>query len=224
MELTPLQEKLIQEFARTPLVNQFYFTGGTLLSARYLHHRNSLDLDFFTTTQFPLHAIQPHVLALAAKTRATLGEMRHIADRYEWEIDGMGEHTKIEFVWYDFKPLKPHLIWKGIQIDSIEDIAANKVMALLDRHEPKDIFDLYYILQEQTWEPLVPIHLMKEKFGLTISEHTFLGDAERALKRLDAIQGLLLTKNPEEQSKLFTTIHTYFDRRAQEYLNRQWET
>jgi predicted nucleotidyltransferase component of viral defense system len=223
MELTPLQENLIKAFQKTPLRDQFYLTGGTLLSACYLHHRRSLDLDFFTNGQFALGAIQKHVSRMAKLSNTTLKEMRHISDRYEWQVEGKEESTKIEFVWYDFKPLKQHPTWNNIQIDSLEDIAANKVMALLERHEPKDIFDLYYILNKKAWGVETPIHLMKKKFGLPITPLTFLGDAERALKRLDAIQGLLLTNTPEEQQKLFDVIHAYFDKKARKYLDRQWK-
>ncbi len=38
----------------------------------------------------------------------------------------------------------------GIQVDSLEDIAVNKVCAL-SRQEPKDYIDLYFILTETPW-------------------------------------------------------------------------
>lgn len=47
-ELTPVQEKVIDALAASPLKDQFYWTGGTALAVVYLHHRKSQDLDFFS--------------------------------------------------------------------------------------------------------------------------------------------------------------------------------
>jgi Nucleotidyl transferase AbiEii toxin, Type IV TA system len=44
--LTPLQNSFLAEFFH--LAQDFYLTGGTALSAFYLRHRYSVDLDLFT--------------------------------------------------------------------------------------------------------------------------------------------------------------------------------
>ncbi len=46
--LTPTQMTFLQYLKKTPLVKDFYLTGGTALAAFYLFHRYSFDLDFFT--------------------------------------------------------------------------------------------------------------------------------------------------------------------------------
>jgi predicted nucleotidyltransferase component of viral defense system len=47
--LTTLQQKFIHLFAKNELLKKyFYLTGGTALSAYYLKHRYSEDLDFFS--------------------------------------------------------------------------------------------------------------------------------------------------------------------------------
>lgn len=46
------QKKLLDFFATTSLIKKFYLTGGTALSFFYLHHRLSIDLDFFSDTRF----------------------------------------------------------------------------------------------------------------------------------------------------------------------------
>jgi len=46
MILTTLQSKFLEKFFN--LTQEFYLTGGTALSAFYLKHRNSIDLDLFT--------------------------------------------------------------------------------------------------------------------------------------------------------------------------------
>jgi len=40
-------------------------------------------------------------------------------------------------------------IQKRVLVDSLEDIAANKIMALFDRNDPKDLVDLYFFLTKK---------------------------------------------------------------------------
>lgn len=50
---TYIQKLIFDEFSKNKsLRKQFYFTGGTALSAFYLHHRESEDLDFFSERDF----------------------------------------------------------------------------------------------------------------------------------------------------------------------------
>ena len=38
------------------------------------------------------------------------------------------------------------MVWDFV--DSLDDMAANKTMAMIDRTEPKDAFDIYFILKK----------------------------------------------------------------------------
>ena len=51
-KLTKKQQLLLELVAKSNLVNIFYLTGGTALSAFYLKHRFSEDLDFFSEQEF----------------------------------------------------------------------------------------------------------------------------------------------------------------------------
>ena len=46
--LTLLQYNLLKQLANSELNQVFFLAGGTALSAFFLHHRYSEDLDFFT--------------------------------------------------------------------------------------------------------------------------------------------------------------------------------
>lgn len=59
MELKPLQLMILKELFRSPLRRFFYWTGGTLLSFRYLHHRASFDIDLFSDRPFQYSDIIP---------------------------------------------------------------------------------------------------------------------------------------------------------------------
>lgn len=222
MEFTPLQRKIVDGFRRTRLVRDFYLTGGTLLAVRYLGHRRSYDLDFFSNHPFTLTQVEKEIIKLIDHAKLTINEVRHVADRWEWELSDQSDRTKLELVWYDFKSLRPHRYWQGIAVDTLPDIAANKMMALLERHEPKDIFDLYHIIKKKRWTVAHLTRLLKQKFGLPITPQTFYSEAERALKRLEAVRGMLLTEDPKQQDEQLTEIHTYFDLQAWRYLRSRF--
>ncbi|MEM3581666.1 MAG: nucleotidyl transferase AbiEii/AbiGii toxin family protein, partial [Candidatus Bathyarchaeia archaeon] len=65
--LTPLQRRLLAEIGRSSLRSDFYLTGGTALAAFYLHHRYSLDLDFFTTNPAALLQVPAVMQEIAAR-------------------------------------------------------------------------------------------------------------------------------------------------------------
>lgn len=220
MDFTPLQKKFLEAYKTKLISKEFYLTGGTLLATRYLNHRRSLDLDFFSDKKFELAPLEKVISNLVQETGLRLGEFRHIYDRYEWEISDKHDHVKIEFVFYDFKPLKQRIMWHGLRIDNLHDLTANKTMALIERHEPKDIFDIYYIIQKTGWTINKFLQLLKKKFDLTITPQTFLREAELALERLQAIRGLLLFEDKREQDKLIDEIHDYFDKEAYRYLRK----
>lgn len=74
------------------------------------------------------------------------------------------------------------------EIDSLRDISANKLMAMLDRFDPKDFVDLYFILQK------TDIHKLKsdseKKFGAKI-DPLFLGGELAKARRIRALPRMI---------------------------------
>ncbi|MFQ6091943.1 MAG: nucleotidyl transferase AbiEii/AbiGii toxin family protein [bacterium] len=70
--LTPLQEDFIGFFAKTVLKDTFLLTGGTALSAFYLQHRISEDVDFFTEEEGQVDRVLAVVQDIAAKLNGRL--------------------------------------------------------------------------------------------------------------------------------------------------------
>ncbi len=52
--LTAVQKSFLSEFEKSELREVFRLTGGTALSAFYLEHRLSEDIDFFSKEKVPL--------------------------------------------------------------------------------------------------------------------------------------------------------------------------
>lgn len=62
--LTPAQVAFLKAFAKSDLARTFRFTGGTALSAFYLAHRLSEDLDFFADQRAPFYTCETFLKTL----------------------------------------------------------------------------------------------------------------------------------------------------------------
>ncbi|MCI0694684.1 nucleotidyl transferase AbiEii/AbiGii toxin family protein [candidate division KSB1 bacterium] len=136
--------------------DKLYLTGGTALSRFYFQHRLSDDLDFFTTTDDLKLIANDFVARLQANGLAP--EIDKL-DVYFARIfaEEKGLKLKIEFV-REFN-LYGKLIKtdKGIYVNNLEDIGANKISAFEDRAEMKDIIDLFFITKKLSWDELFRI-------------------------------------------------------------------
>ncbi len=178
MNLTQKQKLAMDLLAKSPLRDIFYWTGGTLLAYHYLHHRESIDLDFFSGKKFSLEEINHFTQELKEKGGFTTLHYQKIFDRHEFIFEN-GENLRIEFVYYNHekKTLKKREILLGIYVDSLDDIAANKVMAYFDRNEPKDIFDIYFLIRKAGYAPSKLLSLVQKKFGISFKEASFWSEA-----------------------------------------------
>ena len=145
MALSKIQTTVLTSLARSPLCERFYWTGGTLLAEKYLHHRHSYDVDLFTDTPFRYEEVLPLVQEVKKRVKLKSVEERKVSDRCEFFLHNHRE-VRFEFVHYQFPKLKPRKKWQGVLVDSLEDLAANKTMALVERHAPKDAVDIYFLM------------------------------------------------------------------------------
>ncbi len=144
----PLQDKVLA--ALDGAGTRFYLTGGTALSRCYFHHRYSDDLDFFVNddSQFGQYivAVYSALKRTGIALEITIDENRYkriVADqvlKIEFVNDVpfyLGEHQQI--------PKFPFAA-----IDNLQNILANKITAIRDRTEIKDLVDIREIsLQTQ---------------------------------------------------------------------------
>jgi len=147
--LTDDQKAILNIFKdNTTLSSVFYLTGGTALTEFYLQHRYSDDLDFFTEKDFPQIEVEKFIETAKQRLNAKMVSYRKLYDRriYIFEFQNKPD-LKIEFSLYSFKQINQPVNKDSVLIDSMEDIAANKLMTIIDRNEPKDFFDLYFLLK-----------------------------------------------------------------------------
>lgn len=223
IELTKLQKKVILLLSQSSLKDIFYWTGGTLLASYYFHHRLSYDLDFFSEKQFDFEQINGFMQNL--KQQLNLKEVVHrrIYDRHEFLCKNE-EELRIEFVWYnhDKKPLGKRAVYLGVYIDSLEDIAANKLLALVDRSEPKDLFDLYFIMKKGGLSAKKIVALASKKFGLIIPEDELWSRAHVILAKLNNLKPLLIQK-ASQQELLLKKIEIFFKENSRHFLRTNFK-
>ena len=189
--LTKHQKILLRHFAEWPGASKFYVTGGTALSAFYLRHRLSEDLDFFTEDEVETEPILAFLKSLPEVQDLNLE--RRFDRKIFLILYGDAGSLRVEFTRYPFKTIKPLKGVEGIQVDSILDILANKLVALTDRKDAKDYVDIYFILKER---PNLSIHQMiemtEQKFGLKgiryILQGRFLECPEKGVELLNMMK------------------------------------
>lgn len=141
--LYPLQDEVLALI--TSLETGFYLTGGTAASRGYLHHRYSDDLDLFVNYDD----------RFAKWTELIAGELIR---RLDWQTDIRlrGESYVGLTIRREEVELRLDLV-KDVPsrigaihthpilgpIDTAENILANKITAVIDREQPKDLADIW---------------------------------------------------------------------------------
>jgi len=196
--LTVAQRTALEAIAAAPELRHFYLSGGTALAAYYLRHRFSDDLDFFTAGDADAMFLRAFAEKLKTALGATAAHFQRLYDRnqlfFRLRADAP-EELKIEFTRYPFPQFEEPSLHDGVRIDSLRDIAANKLAALLDRFEPKDFVDLYFLLHRFA---LADIRRDAEKKFGTAIDPIVLGGELMKVKRIAALPRMVEPLTVEE--------------------------
>jgi hypothetical protein len=145
--LSPLQRDLLDAFfAQT---DRFFLTGGAALAAFYLGHRQTKDLDLFATPEVDMEEGVRALRLAASNIGASLQVLQESPDFRRFSVERAGELTLVDLV-IDRAPQliasKPSV--GRIRIDSLREIAANKLCAIISRNAPRDLVDLKLLLDQ----------------------------------------------------------------------------
>lgn len=150
--LTQRQQKLLDLLSKENYIQQnFYLSGGTALAEYYLHHRISEDLDFFSLEEVNHIAIQSIFKKIKPKINFQKITFESSFNRNLFFLHFSDEMIKTEFTYYPFEQIEPPLVKNTLKIDSIIDIAVNKVNVIFTTPRTRDFIDLYLILQKEQW-------------------------------------------------------------------------
>ena len=164
--LTEKQELLISHLPEEIQTN-FYLTGGTALSAFYLGHRLSEDMDFFTDAEEKMAPIE--FLTGIIRSLPSLDHL-HFERLFDRRIFVAtfkdNQIIKVEFTSYPFKSLDDRLRVGKLVVDSLLNLITGKLFAMADRLDPKDFVDLYFVLKNKGLKLEILIKLTEERFDV----------------------------------------------------------
>lgn len=160
------QQKIIfKEIASDKYFSKnFYFTGGSALAEFYLKHRLSDDLDFFSEKEIETQTILTKISQLSKKYNFRfLPRLVEVVYRFEITFP-KNIRFKVDFGFYPFERLEKGKNFQDLEIDSLKDIAANKLLTINQRNDVKDFVDLYFVLKEEGLTIWDLIYASKKKF------------------------------------------------------------
>ena len=148
--------KLLIEIQKDQNFSNFYLAGGTSLALQ-IGHRESIDLDFFTATQF-----ESNIISSITRDKQVLSLNKN-------SVELIVDDTKLFFFYFAFPLLRPTKLINSVRYADPIDIGLMKLLALQGRSTKKDIIDLYFIhTQVMPLADLLQIfeqHYPKESFN-----------------------------------------------------------
>lgn len=149
--LTENQKKVLALIvADKMLCGSFYFTGGTALAEYYLQHRLSEDLDFFAEREFEPEAVSAFFKKIQKQIDIASVSLEQSFNRNIFLLTIGDETLKTEFTYFPFPRIERKKKVGELGIDSLLDIAVNKLFTIYQKPRSRDFIDLYCILQKET--------------------------------------------------------------------------
>ncbi|MBL7078616.1 nucleotidyl transferase AbiEii/AbiGii toxin family protein [Candidatus Shapirobacteria bacterium] len=160
------QKDFLKLVIREPyLLKRFYWTGGTVLAEFYLKHRESEDIDLFSEKQeIHLPSINKFIGVAGTKLKAKKITHRKYFGLHTYFLHLPRASLKVDFNYYPFPRINRKKKWRGLEIDSLEDIAVNKIQTLSTNPRERDFIDLFFIFKKKNYSLGKLIILAKTKF------------------------------------------------------------
>ena len=180
--LSQKQNEVLERLKKSVISNKlfpnlFYLAGGTGL-ALMLAHRKSDDFDFFSKEKFSTEKLLEIIIESFGEDKVILSEIK------DDTLIIFLTNIQVAFFQYNYPLLKPVIKKNSLNIASIEDISAMKVIAIIQRGTKKDFIDLWAIIRQTEYSLKDIFSFCKEKYDSAFSESialkalTYFQDAE----------------------------------------------
>ena len=189
------------------ITKRFYLTGGTTLAEFYLKHRLSEDIDLFAEKEEVNQTLVDTFLKKASlelsiveiKKSQFLGLVSYFL------IFKDGEKLKVDFNYYPFPRINKGTKFKNLSVDSIYDIAVNKVQTMFTRTRSRDFVDLYFIIQSSNYSLDQLIGDSKAKFDWHIDKITLASQFVK-VKEISDLPTMLVPFHQKDMEKFFLDL------------------
>lgn len=145
-KLTPLQRAVLNGMARAE--PRVFLSGGAALAGFYLHHRTTVDLDFFVRDVEAVPAALVALRLVAERIDAAVVVRQQTPTFVRAVVEQGGQGLVVDIVHEGVPQLhedKP--VVDGARIDPLDEILVNKLTALVGRQEERDLVDVWFIEQ-----------------------------------------------------------------------------
>ncbi len=180
--LTTLKRDFLKAFFERS--QAFFLTGGSALGVFYLQHRLSYDLDFFTTDErIEWHLLDNDVRSISGAIGAECEAITAAPAFRRYALKRGAVREILDFV----VEMSPQIDaekerFGKVRVDTLREIAVNKICTLVGRCELKDLVDLFFL----------------SKRGFLVREH--LDEARRKEGGLDpAMLSFILARTTVDQ-------------------------
>lgn len=192
MILNSEQRMFLDFLSESEFGKKVYWTGGTALAYTY-NHRISSDLDFFSFDFLTDSEILPFIESAKNEFWVKNIKKQVLYNRNIFLFDKNLWNLKIEFTFFPFKNIKKYDILNNkLKIDSIIDIATNKIHAVSERLETKDVFDIYFILKNEKTDLKKLIKLVKRKFWVELNKTDIIARLLYLSQNMSAIKPYII--------------------------------
>src|SRR3990167_11291302 len=143
------QVKFLDIFVKTKSFSRkYYLTGGTTLTEFYIPYRYSEDLDFFSETEIDVSEITTFLKSIKKSLEYKTFDIKTSFNRNIVMLSFRDYDLKLEFTYFPFPRIDETNIVDGLKIDSVKDIAVNKLFTIYQNPRSRDFIDLYMINQK----------------------------------------------------------------------------
>lgn len=163
--ITPTQKNILDIFSQNNyLTDNFVLSGCTALAGFYLPYRFSEDLDFFSIEEVNILDVTTFLKSLKPQINYTKFDINTSFNRNLVYLHFPSEVVKLEFTYYPFPPVEKPNRYQNIKVDTILDIAVNKLFTIYQKPRSRDFIYLYMIQKKYHYKITDLIKKAKLKF------------------------------------------------------------
>ena len=169
--ITPETHSLLEKLSDLSVLKDARLVGGTALALQ-LGHRTSTDLDFFGRINADSEELRDILREIGSVEIASVSKNINIF----W-INGI----KVDMVNYPYPWLDLPIEENRVRLASLNDIAAMKIAAIVNRGTKKDFIDLYTLLQSFSLDNILDMYSRKYSDGslfIVMKSLIYFDDAE----------------------------------------------
>lgn len=191
------------------ITKRFYLTGGTALAEFYLRHRLSEDIDLFCeNAEVDAKAVEAFLQRVAYKLGIKKIKRSQFLGLISYGLVFKDDTVlKVDFNYYPFPRINKGKKYKNIDVDSLYDIAVNKVHTLFMKPRARDYIDLYCIMTTQKNYSLEKLILdAKAKFDWDIDRLNLASQFVRVREFKVDYPKMLIPFSEEQMEKFFLRL------------------